>query len=102
VVIETKPGRLEAVVLSPDAPPVITPNSPAPAPPKNDAELAALRARIEPMIREANSRLSQFQRINDFRIWPDADFPRTHTLKIKRSEVQKWAGSDTPLAIVDS
>ena len=33
VVIETKPGRLEAVVLSPDAPPVITPNSPRPPPP---------------------------------------------------------------------
>ena len=99
VVIETKPGRLEAVVLSPDAPPVITPNSPAPAPPKDDAELAALRARIEPMIREANSRLGQHQRIDDFRIWPEADFPRTHTLKIKRSEVQKWAGADAPLAI---
>ncbi len=102
VVIETKPGRLEAVVLSPDAPPMITPNSPAPAPPANDAETAQLRARIEPMIRAANARLSQFQRIDDFRIWPEADFPRTHTLKIKRSEVQKWAGADTPLAIVDS
>jgi hypothetical protein len=81
---------------------VITPNSPSPAPPTTDAELAALRARIEPMIRAANSRLSQFQRIDDFRIWPEADFPRTHTLKIRRSEVQKWAGADTPLAIVDS
>jgi long-chain acyl-CoA synthetase len=102
VVIETKPGRLEAIVLSPDAPPIITPNSPALAPPKNDAEVAALRARIEPMIRAANSRLSQHQRIDDFRIWPEADFPRTHTLKIKRSEVQKWAGAQAPLAIVDS
>ena len=102
VVIETAPGRLEAVVLSPDAPPIITPNSPPPAPPKDDAETAALRARIEPMIRAANARLSQHQRIDDFRIWPEADFPRTHTLKIKRSEVQKWTGSDTPLAIVDS
>jgi len=102
VVLETRPGRLEAVVLSPDAPPVITPNSPAPPPPKDDAEVAALRARIEPMIRQANSKLSQHQRIDDFRIWPEADFPRTHTLKIKRSEVQKWAGADAPLAIVDS
>jgi len=102
VVLETKPGRLEAVVLSPDAPPVITPNSPAPPPPTDAAEVAALRARIEPMIRQANSKLSQHQRIDDFRIWPEADFPRTHTLKIKRSEVQKWAGADAPLAIVDS
>jgi hypothetical protein len=101
-VLETKPGRLEAIVLSPDAPPVITANSPAPAPPTDDAEIAALRARIEPMIRQANTKLSQHQRIDDFRIWPEADFPRTHTLKIKRSEVQKWAGSEAPLAIVDS
>ena len=64
--------------------------------------MAALRARIEPMIRQANANLSQFQRIDDFRIWPEADFPRTHTLKIKRADVQKWAGADTPLAIVDS
>jgi long-chain acyl-CoA synthetase len=102
VVIETKPGRLEAVVLSPDSPPIITPNSPPPAPPKDNAEMAALRARIEPMIREANARLSQFQRLDDFRVWPEADFPRTHTLKIKRSAVQRWAGADSPLAIIDA
>jgi long-chain acyl-CoA synthetase len=101
VVVETKPGRLEAVVLSPDAPPVITPNSPAPAPPQTDKEVAALRARIEPIIRAANTRLSQHQRIDDFRIWPESDFPRTHTLKIKRGEVQRWTGADTPLSIVD-
>src|SRR3954447_6050987 len=101
VVIETKPGRLGSVVLSPAAPPMITPNSPPPAPPKNDEEMAALRARIEPMIREANSRLGQQQRIDDFRVWPEPDFPRTHTLKIKRGDVQRWTGSETPLAIVD-
>jgi long-chain acyl-CoA synthetase len=102
VVIETKPGRLEAIVLSPDAPPVITPNSPAPPPPTDDAQMNALRSRIEPMVREANSRLGQHQRLDDFRIWPEADFPRTHTLKIKRGEVQKWLGAETPLAVVDS
>jgi long-chain acyl-CoA synthetase len=102
VVIETKPGRLEAIVLSPDAPPLVTANLPAPEAPKTDAEMAALRARIDPLIREANTRLGQHQRIDDFRIWPEADFPRTHTLKIKRAEVQRWAGADTPLAYVDT
>jgi len=102
VVIETAPGRLEAVVLSPDAPPIITANTPAPAPPKTEAEMAALRARIEPLIKEANSRLSQFQRLDGFRVWPDDDFPRTHTLKIKRSEVQRWVGADAPLAFVET
>ena len=64
--------------------------------------MAALRKRIEPLIKAANGKLSQHQRIDDFRVWPDADFPRTHTLKIKRSEVQKWAAADVPLAIQDA
>ena len=101
VVLETSPGRIEAVVLSPDAPPMITPNMPAPAAPQTPDEMTALRARIEPLIRAANERLSQHQRLDDFRIWPEADFPRTHTLKIKRSEVQRRVGADAPLAIVD-
>lgn len=102
VVLETSPGRIEAVVLSPDAPPIITPGSPAPPPPQTSEETAALRARIEPLVRAANARLGQHQRIDDFRIWPEADFPRTHTLKIKRSEVHRAIGAATPLAIVDS
>ncbi len=102
VVVETKPGRLEAIVLSPDAPPMITPNLPAPPAPQSDEEIAALRARIEPLIKQANSKLSQVQRLDDFRIWPEADFPRTHTLKIRRSEVQRWAGADTPLPFQDT
>jgi long-chain acyl-CoA synthetase len=102
VVLETAPGRIEAVVLSPDAPPMVTATNPAPAAPETDEEVATLRSRIEPLIKSANARLSQHQRIDDFRIWPEADFPRTHTLKIKRSEVQKWAAADMPLAIQDS
>jgi long-chain acyl-CoA synthetase len=101
VVLETAPGRIEAVVLSPDTPPVVTPTNPAPAAPATHAEMAALRARIEPLIKQANARLSQFQRIDDFRIWPESDFPRTHTLKIRRSEVQRWVGVDAPLPIRD-
>ncbi len=80
---------------------MITPNLPAPPAPQTEQEVAALRARIEPMIKSANARLGPQQRIADFRIWPEADFPRTHTLKIRRSEVQRWAGADAPLAIVD-
>jgi len=101
VVIETSPGRIEVVVLSPDAPPLITPNSPAPPPPATPEEEAALRARIEPLIRSANARLAVHQRVADFRIWPEADFPRTHTLKIRRSEIQRWADVQAPLALVE-
>jgi long-chain acyl-CoA synthetase len=102
VVVETTPGRLEAIVLSPDAPPMITPNLPAPPAPETDEEKAALRTRIEPLIRQANARLSQHQRLDDFQIWPEADFPRTHTLKIKRSEVLRRIGADTPLPFQES
>jgi long-chain acyl-CoA synthetase len=102
VVLETSPGRIEAIVLSPDAPPMITPNLPAPPAPQTPEEVAALRARIEPLIRTANERLSQHQRLDDFRIWPEADFPRTHTLKIKRSEVQRRIGADAPLGFVET
>ena len=101
VVVETSPGRIEAIVLSPDAPPIITPNSPAPPAPQTAEEVATLRARIAPLVRQANARLGQHQRIDDFRVWPAADFPRTHTLKIKRLEIQRWAGADTPLALVE-
>ncbi len=102
IVVETAPGRIEAIVLSPDAPPMVTATSPAPAAPQTEEETLALRKRIEPLVKAANARLSQHQRINDFRIWPEADFPRTHTLKIKRSEVQRWAGADVPLALQDT
>lgn len=38
-------------------------------------------------LREANSVLGSHQRIRSFTVWPEADFPRTHTAKIKRHEV---------------
>ena len=102
IVVETAPGRIEAIVLSPDAPPMVTSTSPAPAAPETDEETQALRKRIEPLVKAANARLSQHQRIDDFRIWPASDFPRTHTLKIKRSEVQRWVGADVPLTLQES
>jgi hypothetical protein len=30
------------------------------------------------------------QRIDGWRLWPEDDFPRTHTLKVKRNLVQEW------------
>jgi long-chain acyl-CoA synthetase len=49
------------------------------------------------MIKAANARLGPQQKLADFRVWPAADFPRTHTLKIKRADVIKWAGSTVAL-----
>ena len=99
VVLETAPGRIEAVVLNPDAPPVISATSPAPKAPASDEEAKALRVRIDSLIKQANARLGQHQRIDAWRLWPDADFPRTHTLKIKRGPVREWAGAATPLPV---
>jgi len=101
VVLETRPGRIEAVVLSPDAPPVITPNNPPPKPPESEEEQRELHARIEGLVRQANARLGQHQRIDGWRLWPETDFPRTHTLKIKRDRVRQWAGADNPLQVVE-
>ncbi len=35
----------------------------------------------------ANSQLGDHQRIRGFSVWPDVEFPRTHTMKIKKNEV---------------
>jgi long-chain acyl-CoA synthetase len=102
VVLETAPGRIEAVVLSPDAPPMITPNNPAPAPPASADEERALNERIDALIKDANRRLGQHQRLDGWRLWPEADFPRTHTLKITRDAVRQWVGADVPLGVRDA
>lgn len=99
VVLETRPGRIEAIVLSPDAPAMITASTRAPDPPSTPDEAAALRKRIEPLIKAANERLGQQQRLSGFQIWPEADFPRTHTLKIRRAEVQKRVAAELPLGL---
>jgi long-chain acyl-CoA synthetase len=99
VVLETRPGRIEVVVLSPDAPPVISPNNPAPKAPETEEEERVLRERIDGLVKQANARLGQHQRIDGWRLWPEPDFPRTHTLKIKRNAVRDWAGADNPLAV---
>jgi long-chain acyl-CoA synthetase len=52
---------------------------------------AAARAEIARIIKAANATLGQHQRVDGWRRWPEADFPRTHTLKIRRDEVQAWA-----------
>lgn len=39
---------------------------------------------IGEIIREANSRLDPLQRISGFSVWPDPEFPKTTTLKIRK------------------
>ena len=84
VVVETRPGRIEAVVLAPrDA----------------DPHAAGIKESIQAAVKAANSTLAVHQRVAASRVWPDDDFPRTHTLKVKRDVVRRWAASDEPLPV---
>jgi long-chain acyl-CoA synthetase len=69
VVLETAPGRIEAVILD------------------TQREVA----QIDAAIRQANRRLMADERVDAWRFWPDEDFPRTHTLKVRRDPVREWA-----------
>jgi long-chain acyl-CoA synthetase len=90
VVVETRPGRIEAVVLGGTAGTVAPQIAGAVA-----SDSATLRAGIEQIIKVANTHLGPNQRIAGWRLWPDEDFPRTHTLKIRRGPVRAWAIADT-------
>jgi long-chain acyl-CoA synthetase len=77
VVVETEPGKIQAVVLALDG-----------------EEPIATKARVEAAVKAANKSLGPNQRVAGWRQWPSADFPRTHTLKIKRDPVRRWAVGD--------
>jgi long-chain acyl-CoA synthetase len=77
VVVETEPGRIEAVVLALDG-----------------EEPAATETRVDTAVKAANRTLGPNQRIAGWRQWPIGDFPRTHTLKIKRDPVRRWAAGE--------
>src|SRR6266849_243843 len=44
-------------------------------------------AQAKTVIQQTNRQLAPHQQVRGFTIWPDNDFPRTHTLKVKRPEV---------------
>ena len=99
VVLEARPGRIEAVLLSPSGGPIRQAGEalgfdPAAPPPE-------LRAEIDAAVRAANATLGPNQRIAGWRLWPESDFPRTHTLKVKRDLVRAWATVDAPLPVAD-
>ncbi len=80
IAIETRPGRIEAVVLARSG---------------GEADPDAERLAVDAAVRAANATLGPNQRVAGWRVWPDEDFPRTHTLKVKRDPIRAWAtGSD--------
>jgi long-chain acyl-CoA synthetase len=101
VVLETRPGRIEAVVLPPGSQPIVRPEQ-APSGPRTPEEEARLREEVERIVKAANRDLGVHQRLAGWHLWPDADFPRTHTFKVRRGEVAQWAAADVPLALRDT
>jgi long-chain acyl-CoA synthetase len=90
VVLETEPGRIEAVVLgSATGPPGAGAVSAA-----GPGDPAAVRERLDAAVKAANATLGPNQRIAGWRLWPDEDFPRTHTYKIKRTQIAAWIATD--------
>jgi long-chain acyl-CoA synthetase len=98
VVIETAPGRIEAVLMPPGTTPMLAPDRGGQEP-RTVEEDARVRDEIERIIREANDELAVHQRIDGWRMWPERDFPRTHLLKVRRDPIREWAGADVPLAV---
>jgi len=39
------------------------------------------------VVQQVNKQLASHQQIRGFTVWPETDFPRTHTLKVKRQDV---------------
>ena len=99
VVVETTPGRIEAIVLDPEAFPGARPGERMPLPERTEEEAAARDRTIEEAVKRANAALGSHQRIAAWRLWPEVDFPRTHTLKVQRDHVRAWVGGDRQMGI---
>ena len=100
VVVETKPGRIEAVVLAPGT--AVVPRGgdlPGQGMEGLHRDPVELGAEIDAAVKRANATLAQSQRVVAWRLWPDADFPRTHTLKVKRDRIRAWAVVEQPLPV---
>jgi long-chain acyl-CoA synthetase len=97
VVLETRPGRIEVVLLSPSSAPIRQPGEALAFDPASPP--ATVRTQIDAAVKAANATLGPNQRIAGWRLWPEADFPRTHTLKVKRDQVRAWAAVEAPLPV---
>jgi long-chain acyl-CoA synthetase len=100
VAIETRPGRVEVIVLAPRTHGV--PDDRGAASAMDDAAPEDVRREIEAAVKAANQTLGPNQRIAGWRLWPEVDFPRTLTFKVKRDRVRAWAAVDEPLPLQEA
>jgi long-chain acyl-CoA synthetase len=89
VVLETRPGRIEALLLDPRRDPL------GGAEARHSSEDEVKRS-LDEAVRTANRSLGANQHIAGWRLWPEPDFPRTHTLKVRRNEVRAWVAGEEP------
>ena len=104
IVLETEPGRIEAIILAPVAAQRLAEAGAADAPSgafDKDADVARARAEIDAAVKAANATLAVHARVTAWRFWPDVDFPRTLTLKVKRDQVRAWAAVSAPLPVTE-
>jgi long-chain acyl-CoA synthetase len=51
------------------------------------------RAEAQQAIIAANQRLAEYQQVRQWRLWPELDFPRTSTGKVRRPKVTDWVNA---------
>ncbi|MDR3546493.1 MAG: AMP-binding protein [Candidatus Limnocylindrales bacterium] len=104
IVLETEPGRIEAIILAPvaaqNAPDERLGAQPTGAFEEPDA-IERFRADVDAAVKAANATLAVHARVAAWRFWPDTDFPRTLTLKVRRDQVRAWAAVSAPLPVTD-
>ena len=60
----------------------------------------AAGADVNAIVRTANARLEDHQKIRDFSVWPGPALPRTEgTRKLRRKEIQRWVASGRTSAV---
>jgi len=105
VVLETEPGRIEAIVLAPTETQLMPAGgaaSRATGAFGEGTDPERVRGAVDAAVKAANATLAAYSRIAAWRFWPDADFPRTHTLKVKRNEIRAWATVAGPLPVTEA
>jgi long-chain acyl-CoA synthetase len=104
VVLETEPGRIEAIVLAPaDLQRVQEGGTGTPGAGAfmEGTDLERVRRETDAKVKAANATLATYSRIAAWRYWPETDFPRTHTFKVKRNQVRAWASVAAPLPVTE-
>ena len=66
---------------------------------RRDARAAIRGLASTPRSRPPTRRSARTSGSPGWRLWPEEDFPRTHTLKVKRDVVRRWAAVDEPLPV---